>query len=228
MKNVHDLPPDTDAKYEEKKAILLWYYDVYLPAAAGKEAYGPTVRYYKRSTKACKVGGIRMPIIPLEVEAFGLLVFQNCFPKWQHMCPMEAKDSSWKVTKLDKNDKANAKYFVTEWTDGKTGQIQGGGWTQEGYNAFSDLISHVDKGRAADKANKWAVHELALELMRNEHGITDTSPPSKKRKRSGKVVLEDFKPGPKFIKPEVEDAYSVGSEDSSGEQLAVIPGLDEE
>ena len=227
LKTVYELPADTDAKYDEKKRILLWYFDYYLPAAAGKEAYGPLTRYYKRSTKGCKVEGRAMAVIPQEVEAFGLLVFENCWPKWQHICPKEAEDPSFSVTQLNRNNKANEKYFETKWTDGKTGQVQGGGWSQEGYNAYNDLIKHVSKIREDDKKNRWAVHELALELMRTEHGITEANPaPTKKRKR-GKAALAEYNPGPKWEQPEVEDTWSVGSEGSSGEQEQPIAGLDD-
>ena len=230
MKTVYDLPPDDDPKYDEKKRILLWYFDIYLPAATGKEAYGPTVRYYKRSTKGCKVAGEGMAVIPQEVEAFGLLLFENCLPKWKHICPKKAEDPTWSVSQLDRNDKANEKYHETKWTDGKTGQVQGGGWSQEGYDAFNSYIMHISKIREEDKKNQWAVHELALQLMRDEHGITDTKKSApKKRKKGGKASnqLEDFQSGPKWEQPEVEDTWSVGSEDSSGERDQPIVGVDD-
>lgn len=221
LKTVYNLPPSTDDTYEEKKAVLLWYFDVYLPAAAGNDVYGPTVRYYKRSTKAIKVGGKVMPVITLQVEAFGLLVFENCLPKWTHICPKKAQDGGWSIPTRSKNKPENEKYWVTKWTDGKTGQIQGGGWTQDGYDEFSAYVKHVSEVRSKDKEHGWAVHELALQLMREEHGITETNLAApKKRKRGGKVALAPLKEiGPSWEMPDVEDTFSVGSEVSSGERL---------
>ena len=220
LKTVYDLPPDTDPKYNEKKDILLWYFDSYLPAAAGNKAYGPTVRYYKRSTKSVKIGGLRLAVIPMQVEAFGILVFENCLPKWQHICPKKAEDPTWTVPKQKKDDPANDKYHVTKWSDGKIGQVQGGGWSQEGYDAFNHYLTHVSKIRADDKANSWTIHNFALQLMRTENGITEDAPaPSKKRKRGKNAQLAPHNPGPKWDMPEVEDTFSVGSEISSGERL---------
>ena len=222
LQNVYSLPPEDHPTYAEKKAILLWYYDSWLVALAGLEMFGTQERCYKRATKASSVryNGNLIPLVTVEAEAFGLLMLQNCYPKWQHVVPMKAKHGlNWPVPKQKKATPETKKYHTTLWSDPKSGKDQGGGWDPLAYDAFKEHIKAVQEMRKADKKNQHAIHEMCLEFVRAKHNVTDTEfvpKASRKRKRGGAkkvalapvVNLEDF---------EVEDDFSVGSEISSGE-----------
>ena len=216
---VCDLPAEDTPNYQEKVDILVWYFDHYLVAAAGNCAYGKETRWYKHATKTIKVEGKNQSVVLWQAEAFGLLVFENCLEKWSHICPQKAKDPNWNVPKSNKKDARTLKYHATKWTDGKTGQQQGGGWKQGAYDQYAVYQKHIVAVRKKDRENQWASYNLALELMRNKHGVTAAEAPvARKNKRKRQ------EPGPLAprgahleLDDDVEDAYSVGSETSSGE-----------
>ena len=223
LQNIYSLPAENDPRYAEKKAMLLWYYDVWLVALAGLDMFGDHERCYKRATKASSIryNGNLIPLVTIEAEAFGLLMLQNCYPKWQHIVPMKAKHgSNWAVPKLNKNTPETKKYHATLWSDPKAGKDQGGGWDPVAYESFKGHIQAVQKMRQLDKKNKHAIHEMCLKFVRAKHNVTDVEyvpKSSRKRKRAKNVNLapmvnldlEAF---------EVEDDFSVGSETSSGEK----------
>ena len=35
------------------------------------------------------------------------------------------------------------KYYIMKWSDGKTGQVQGGGWKDEAYDRYTFYQQHV-------------------------------------------------------------------------------------
>ena len=206
----------TEDEKSDRRALVLWYFDHWLPAAAGVEAYGTAVRYYIRATKASnvKVGGKTMPVVPVQAEAFAMLVFKNCEMKWQHIIPKKAKDPSWEVPNYKKDDPSTHDYHKTRWSSAKTGKQKKGGWDDAAMLAFKELLTQFDRFRKADaKRNKEKnFYELGLKLMRQEHGITEDSPtPSNKRKantpsKAPKVASKEIE------LPEIEDDFSVQSE----------------
>lgn len=214
IKNVYNLPEDEeDATYNYKKDLLIWYMDVYLPYAVGVENYGPTVRYWKLPISSMEVDGVRKPLCPRQGEAMGMLLYHNCLPKWTHICPEKAKDWEWKAPDYVKDDPETHKYHITEWSDGKSGQVTGGGWKPDAYVQFNVYNQHIRKIRKDDKANGWAKLRQGLKLMRNEHGIT-TKKYSKKRGRSTKPTRE----APVYVDiEEMSDEYSVHSDVSTGD-----------
>ena len=80
-------------------------------------------------------------------------------------------------------------YHETRWSDGRSGQIRGGGWAHEAYDALSEAIIKIKEFRKADKVNGWVVHKEMMSLMRTKKGIKGNGP-SKKRKRKGAKVAE--------------------------------------
>lgn len=208
MKNVYDLPDEADDTYQAKKELLIWYLDVYLPYAVGVENYGPTVRYWKLPIQSMEIDGVKKPVCPRQGEAFGLLVYHNCLPKWQHICPEKAKDWEWKAPEFDKHNPETHKYYITEWSDGKSGQVPGGGWKPAAYVQFNEYQKHVRNFRKADKEAKWAKLKAGLMLLRAEHNIISKKY-SKKRSRNAKPKA----PAPLYVDiADMSDAMSVNSE----------------
>lgn len=211
MREVYQLPEETDPTYDYKKSLLLWYTDHYLPVAAGLEYYGPTIRYYKMAIEATKVEGVKTHLVTKESEAMGLLMYENCLEKWKEIVDMKSKDPDWKVPDWNKEDEDTWKYHKTQWSDGKSGQVAGGGWKPAAYTAFNKYIGHFKKFRAEDKKNKWVIHKLCLQMMREANEITATVY-SKKRSRSKK----DAAPAPIYDDiEELSDDFSVHSEGSA-------------
>ena len=219
MTTVYELPARDAANYKEKVEILLWYFDSYMPAAAGRASYGPDIRWYKRATSAIVVAGKRQTQVPHNAEAFGLLVFENCISKWQHICPMKVADPSWSVPTRKKNDPQVMKYYITKWSDGKTGQVQGGGWKDEAYDRYTFYQQHVVDLRKKDKANSWAVYNLGKELMRKKNGVTAAAPkPTTNKRKHSKGTIPLAPRRSERVLKEVEEELSESDFSKHSEQ----------
>jgi hypothetical protein len=219
LKTVYTLPDKNDPKFEEKVNVLLWYYDNFLPKVVGFQHYNPTTRYYKKPH--IKYEGMEGPTVPLEAEAFGLIAFENCISKWNHIVPAKHKNRHWKVPTLKKKDKdykKNAKYHETKWSEQDSGQVVHGGWNPSVYTAYNQYLKDIKKFRNQDRVNKWKTHNLAFKLMRQKNKIT-TDSPTKKRKVRDDELVEPARKSPVEFVEEVSDEYSEYDDDdeSSGE-----------
>lgn len=185
-------------------------------AIAGNDVW-KNERVLSRATKTVTVAGEKWPLVTIQAEAFGWLMIQNCYPKWQHTVPRIAKNQI--IPPLKKDSIETHKFHATVWSDAKKGKDQGGGWDQAAYPVYADYLKTIEAMRKQDAKNKHAIHEMALQLVRAEHGMTDNdfvpSKGSKKRKREPKQELAPMDSN--FELPDVEDHFSVHSEDTSGE-----------
>lgn len=182
---VYEAISDLDTDMEVKGEFRLWYFEEWLPKAAGYQFYGPNIRYYKSPVAGIKIGNLprKQSCVSQESEAFAILVIKNCYDKWEAICPKKIQDPDWEIPNWDKDDTDTHPYHKTLWSDGKTGQVKGGGWAPEAYDALSQILGKIKAFRKADKANGWKVHNEMLELLRSSKGITEAVP-SNKRKRS--------------------------------------------
>jgi hypothetical protein len=173
-----DLDKDENKK---NKALLLWYFDRYLPIAAGKEYYGEDIRYYSRPTSTMNINGAQKVCVTVASEAFGLLVLTNCETKWDNIFDFKTKNPGQKVPEA--GDEALP--FKGRWTDSKCGRVAFGGWDEEAFTFFENYKKKVKHFRTTDAANNFDTQDYALKLMRTTKGIEQEAP-GKKRKRSKK------------------------------------------
>jgi len=176
--------PTNDLEKEENaksKALLIWYYDRYLPIAAGKEYWQEDIRYYKRPTDKINVNGAQKVCVTVASEAFGLLMLTNCVQKWPRMYQFKIDNPGEKVP--DKGDAAIP--YKGRWTDSKCGRVAFGGWAEEAYEFFEAYKEKVKHFWATDAANGYDTQNYALKILRESKGI-DRAAPGKKRKRSKK------------------------------------------
>ena len=187
LTDVYNIPDKTDSAYQGKIDVLLWYVDIYLVAVAGLALYGKVDRCYKIMSQAADLQNkkLKVPMVPVEAEAFGWLVFKNCEEKWQVIVPKKAKNARWSIPKFSKNDSSTHQYHNTKWTDPKTGKDQGGGWDTSAY-PVSSYIQTVQKIREDDKKNGFPVQKMCLAMICDKHGITDEQRPKKRRRRVDK------------------------------------------
>jgi hypothetical protein len=213
FKDVYILPDETDATYDKKRRLLTWYANDWLVKCAGYEHYGPTVRPFKLAVSSKKLDGIRVPIVAMESEAFGRLMFENCRDKWIHIVPEKIKNDKWEIPSFDKKDKTTHKYHHTKYSDKNARQVKGAGWSPQAFDDLSQYITDVKAFRKEDRGNGNAIHKLCKDLIREEMKVTDDKF-TLTWKRGGKA-----KPArPKYNDvAELSDEYSLGSEDSSGE-----------
>lgn len=189
------LPETSDPEYEAKKALKEWYYDEYLPMVAGNNTYGKSIRYY--STPVDKVtlvvkgvkGKKRVVAVTIPSEAFGLLIFENCRDKWLAVMNLRKDDKKKEIPDFDKEDASTHKYHITKWSDGKTGQVTGGGWKAAAFTKFNQLMVAIDKIRKEDKANGWEEMKEAKAIIRAKNSIT-APVKSNKRRRNNNPTIE--------------------------------------
>ena len=84
-----------------------------------------------------------------------MVIVKNCHTKWSLIIPEKLKDDDWEIPAYDKDKLATHKFHKTLWSDGRTGQVKGGGWAPEAYDALSEYITKIKAFCKADKANGW-------------------------------------------------------------------------
>ena len=180
------------------KALLLWYFDRFLPVAAGKDYYGEDIRHYQRITSKMKVNGAQKVCVTVASEAFGLLVLENCRGKWQNIFYYKETHGQGSAIPTTGDESAA---FKARWTDSKCGRIKFGGWAPEAYVYFEEAKEKIKQFRTVDGANGYDTQEYALKIMREEHNITADGP-GKKRKRGKKSNAPKQAPPRKITREE--------------------------
>lgn len=170
---------------KEKKDLYLWYFDRYLPIAAGRDYYNKDHRHYKLLTDKTPACGKMVPCVSKTSEAFGLVMLDNCRNKWINVFKWKDDKKGAIPTKGE-----DSKQFQAKYTNSKGGQVKFGGWSDLGYEAFESYKKTVAKVRETDKKEGNPAQKLALKLMKIHHGIDlDQTVPKKKRKRSRATVV---------------------------------------
>ena len=175
-----------------KKELFIWYFDRWLPVAAGKEWYGDKVRYYQLASSKVKVGGKGRVIVTVTSEAFGLLMWENCCDKWVKI--WKKKKEEGKDAEIPRSKDDGALEYAGKWSDANSGQAKYGGWSDAAYERFEELKDLVKTYRDNDTTNGSPIHKYALKLMREKKGITAEEYNSKKSaKRKKKQAPKDGK-----------------------------------
>ena len=187
----HLILPENDDECEKRKKFLNWYWNHFLPAAAGATSFPEEHRHYKLPSMPLKIKDqpdLKGGAVTKECEAFAKLVARNCYKKWGFIIPEKLEDSDWELPKWDKDDEKTHKYHETLWSDGRNGQKKGQGWSAEAYEEMNKEVEKVKLFRAADKKDGWKTLKSALALVKTMNGIDlAATAPNKKRKRKGKA-----------------------------------------
>ena len=216
MRNVYIIPKETDPAYEKKKQFLLWYMDVWMPAIAGESNFGKQLRGYKMAIERTMIHGKKRILVESSCEAFGWLLLENCYTKWNLIVTKKKENPQFAIPKYKKDDPSTHPYSVCKYSDSRGGQ--GVGWKPAARPALEGHVELIKKIRAADKENNWKVNRLALKLIREKYNILDkeyVSTRSKKKRKKATTTPreEDFK----TMEIESDSEYSVHSDGSSGE-----------
>lgn len=216
LNDVYNLPKKDNVDYKRKVQFLLWYMDSLLPAAAGP-SFDKSKRPYYRPTETFELYGKNRLLVETTTEAFGWLLVENCQKKWETIFPEWKKDSDFKIPKYNKHDEGTHPFHVTKYTEPTGGQ--GVGWKPEARVALEKYKKVISDFRKSDHNTKpqWKMLNFCKDLIRKHHGITASSPASKKRKRAARakaaLSAEDFQD----INDDSDPEFSEHSEDSSGE-----------
>ena len=177
MENIHGWIPGSEKPEEmPNDKLILWWQNYWLPAIAGDKNYGNDNKHYKLPSQnhnfivgnKPKTG----PCVTIVTEAFGILLFMNCHGKWQAMHALKKQYGT--DAKIPKGKLAEIE-FKAIFSDQSDGQVQGGGWAPEAVVELNKQIQRIRAVRLEDGANKWEKHRYALNLLRAQKGITETT-----------------------------------------------------
>ena len=170
---------------KDKKALLLWFVDKYLPCVAHKEAYDDDARLEFKPTDTYDLDGEQKMRISSAQYAFALLLLDNCEEKWPKIFEKKKEDPNWQVPRTKKD---GAEDYAGKFSDSMAGQSLFGGWSEEGTRRMSYLQDTVIAYHRQEADNGWETYEYVIrELvkLKNEKDALDGTT-SKKRKKLSK------------------------------------------
>lgn len=168
----------------DTKRIFLWYYDKYLPAAAGNTYYGKNIRYYQTYTSEVTFEKNTSTACTLAAEGFGYLLYDNGLEKWRRYfadpkaaaaAAKNATESRGKYTQLPKNETEKVQALC--------------GFNRAGQEKLLDLIQTLKKQRDEDAENGDAHANLALKVLKEAQEIPEdvTAPVKNGKSRKRKA-----------------------------------------
>ncbi len=168
--------------YQFKINRLVWYLDHWLPFVVGSTFWGPLVRPFHLMTDLTKiegdVSGKEKVRVTVTSEAFALLLFANCREKWLACWKYFAANPGAKKTpKWNKDDESTHKYHNL-WSNSRTGQVEGGGWSVDALEYLNDAIGMISNFRAEDKANGYAKMKFGRDLLKGVHEVNSNKRPA--------------------------------------------------
>ena len=191
---------------EDSKKIFVWYYDVFLPAAVNSNLqYGPSIRYYKEYTDLIPFYKKERVAVPVQVEAFALLIYSNCVDKWNFQYQQKEANPN---SKIQAHCEANrGKYtYIAKGEDGAEERRKAVcGFTKAGQDEYAKLRQIIRLRREKDKANGTPNAKLALKLMRLKHKIGADTPSQAKPAKKRRVEKEAPTLPPQELLDEEED-----------------------
>lgn len=197
-----DAPAEAKAQYaakqtefENKKELLTWYLDSYLPFAVGLEFWGPNIRPFKLMTDQKPVSGDpsgkKKVLVTITSEAFGLVIYANCRDKWVADFTLKAGNKRAKIPKYDK-DKPETHKHQNKWSSSRTGQVQGGGWDPKALEYLNERIAAIQKWRKEEADRDNVNYKFGKQLICEAQQVTLNAQEekSKKRKRDEEKAVE--------------------------------------
>lgn len=186
---------------EKSKKLFVWYYDVFLPAAV-LHGYGNDVRHYKEYTAKVSIHGKEKVAVPPKVEAFALLIYDNCVGKWNFQYSKKKENPNARIAAHCPENRGKYTY-IAKGPDGAKDRSEAVcGFTKAGQDKLVEMIKFVKQRRADDAKDGTKTAKLALKLMREKHNIeadTVTQPKGTKRRRVEKTA-------PQLPPQEMEDS----------------------
>ena len=134
------------------------------------------------------VAGRKRVYVPKQIEAFGLVCYENYYPKWKAIADKKSEDADFKPPKSYKSGKDDPeleKYIKCTWSSSIAGQ--GKGWDRAVFKVIKERKACITKARDEDQKNNWPKLKKGLQLLRDAAGIEGnelwlTRAQSKKRK----------------------------------------------
>jgi hypothetical protein len=169
-------------KTDQTMGIFDLYVDELIFCILGKPNWDVRFRYHgciSTTYDPSWSGDVRR--VSIGSEAFLVLMFENCYDKWQYM--MEEK-----LAKRTPNKKH--KRMQTPYTDALAGQNKYGGWNVAGKKRFKALGDMIHAAQAKEPGHVKMVEEACLARLRAKHNVG-----GKARKRAREEFEEEEEDG---------------------------------
>lgn len=160
-------------KHERSLEVLTWWLDSFMPHAVGLDFWGPDIRCFYFMTDLTLIpgdpSGKQKVYVTVTSEAFAHLLFANCRDKWQatheYVKAHQKGSKKVRVPAYDKDD-ATTHVYQNKWSNSRTGQVVGGGWSEEALGYFNKKKQDVLAFRK-DQAEKkdFSAYKLAKQLI---------------------------------------------------------------
>lgn len=194
-----------DVKKPEDYELMAFYWEYVLPAVASKNSWTKVIRKCTTPSQALTRSKFHpnKPVFLSSVEAFGILMVDNCWEKW----PASHK---WKKEHPEEDLPSNSKENLTKYpflraryTDSAAGQQQFSGLVGKGETRFRAIEAEIKTAQNENSEAMLAVEKAFLRKWRKEYHklpeevSDDEKQRTKKKKRRGEKAVE---PGPKKTK----------------------------
>jgi hypothetical protein len=161
---------------EDKHWIFDCYHDVLLFRVVGKDFWDTGMRHYNTIAKAV-LPVSKKPAIPVIIEAFLVVLFENCYPKWVVLANLK---KAGKKGDLDrKSPQAQVPFIVSD-----AGRTEWGGWNQGGREEVVTMSKKIRSARERDHA-----FEMENDCLKRLRIVYEVEEKDKKRKKRGKRKL---------------------------------------
>jgi hypothetical protein len=153
-----------------------FYVEKMLASCAGSKVWGPNVKYSQEVSQCLMPNSDKALRITTSTEAFTVLIYKNCWKKWNamHRGLKKFRDDNtpgtWVCPRYNKKTKENPEY-ETPYTDQATGQKKIGGYTQQGMVEFMRLQQMVANSRRDNKVRVAEVERASIQRLRDKNGL---------------------------------------------------------
>ena len=124
------------AAVDSNREVFDWYVDELLPKLVAFANWGPNQKFHGHVSTHTHPGDDAL-CVPVNAEAFFMLILENCQVKWDY-CARQ------KLKKAVINQKA-VKWNDTKYSSSRSGHNTFGGWNDEGRVRFGELQDIIQK-----------------------------------------------------------------------------------
>ena len=150
---------------EEDKEVFEFYWEELLPKQVGSLVWSKDTRNYETICNAKRRDITSLNMITSDDEAFTVLVVENSYDRW--VKEMERKEDD---DETDSNSNKKKHSFNGRFTTTDSGQVEWGGWSEEGRKRFKSYV--VANRKAREDPATPVLEQLMLARLKKKHKIS--------------------------------------------------------
>ena len=173
---------ELDLDDADERKIFFWYWEILMERAHASNDWS-RVMYNTTISKAVLRDYPGMKTITSAMEAFAVVMYDNCRKKWIAMKDWLDNNPGQKLPQRTKDNK-NLDIFQSKWSHQDGGQQPYGGWDAAAKETFNVLKEEIRELRSRETT--WQYEEKALKLLRDEREMDKKDGEKKKtNKKNG-------------------------------------------